>query len=443
MKKNVRLFLLDACDSGFKVSIKNLFAKKINFSPENEINIKPPKQDDMVIVSEISSIGDEFNEKKDFISDLDVSPSDMADNMNLLNDVANINAEVKVINWLLPDFDHVLYGGIYTILRFAAYFQEKGLHNRIIIYNNRYSDAGKIRDMIVGEFGVLADAEFIIYDGQIDSLPECDAVISTLWTSCYLSLRSNRTRKKFYFIQDYEPLFYSANSYYALAEATYRFGFRGIVNTPGLAEFVKNQHGIGCEYFYPSVDDSIYNISEDGLKIKLEKKIIDIFVYGRPNHDRNAFELALVSLIKLKDKYGDRINIFSAGDEWNEDDYGVKGVIKNLGRLDSLEKVADLYRKCDIGLVFMFTKHPSYQPFEYMSCGCAVVTNYNKSNLWFLKDGGNALLSEPMPSCIVEKISQLIENRELREKIIRNGITEVSKNKWSEECEKIYEYVIG
>jgi glycosyltransferase involved in cell wall biosynthesis len=228
---------------------------------------------------------------------------------------------------------------------------------------------------------------------------------------------------------------------YAMAEATYRMGFKGIVNTPGLAEYVRQQHDMDCREFFPCVNEKIYNINEEDLQKKLGKKTLDIFIYGRPNHDRNAFELALLTLTKLKEKYKDKINIISAGEDWREEDFGVKGVIRNLGRLESLNAVADLYRKCDIGLVFMFTKHPSYQPFEFMACGCATVTNFNGANTWFLKDGENAMVSEPEPSCLVDKISKLIEDKGLRGKIVKNGLKEIKKHNWDEECEKIFEYI--
>lgn len=421
-----------------------LYLKKIiKVIMKNSIKINPFKFMLALFKKEVIDIqkNNKFKEQKDLISAIDVSYEDLQKNFSIINNESNIRAELKTINWFIPNFEHPLYGGIYTILRFAAYFQKNNLNNRIIIYDNPGVDVIKLKLAVIKEFPSLAKADFVIYDGNLENLPESDASISTFWTSCYLNLKFNKTKKKFYFIQDYEPLFYSANSYYALAEATYRFGFRGIVNTPGLADFVKNQHGMECLSFYPCVDRRIYNISDHEIKNKLRKDSINIFFYGRPNHDRNAFELAVISLIKLKEKYGDKINIYSAGDDWKEERYGVAGIIKNLGRLDSLEKVANLYKECDIGLVFMFTKHPSYQPFEYMACGCAVVTNYNESNLWFLKDKENCLLSFPSPGCIVEKISVLVDNQKIRESLVWNGIESINRYTWDEECKKVLNYI--
>ena len=310
------------------------------------------------------------------------------------------------------------------------------------MYDDPFLSEEKIREAIKVGFPSLAEnSKVIIYQNNLDEMPECDATISTFWTSAFFSMKFNKTKRKFYFIQDYEPLFSSANTTYAMTEMTYRFGFDGIINTPGLKDYLDQKHDMRTKSFIPSTDRSFYNIDEQRLLEKLKKDTVKIVTYGRPQHDRNAFELAMASLQKVKEKYGDRVEIVSVGAEWKEEDYGVQGIVKNLGRLNSIEAVSELYRECDIGLVFMFTPHPSYQPFEYMSCGCAVVTNYNPPTFWYLKDRINAQLVEPMPGLIAEGISELIDNPEYREKLVREGINELSKHNWDTQCESIYQFI--
>lgn len=417
-------------------------AVKLRIKSDRKSNFPDTKKDNPEDDIEKEYQKRRFELQRNVVQGSDFSPEDLKKHRETLKRYEGLGEKVKTINWLLPNYSHVLFGGIYTILRFANYFQDKkGIRNRIIIVDEpKEVNAGAKKSEAVREFPGLAQAEFLAVR-SVNELPKADAIVSTFWRTCYWSVRFNNTKKKFYFIQDYEPLFYSAGSLYAMAEATYRMGFKGIVNTPGLADFVRQQHEMDCREFFPCVNEKIYNIGEKELEKKLQKKTLDIFVYGRPNHDRNAFELGLLTLTKLKEKYGDRINIISAGDDWNEGEFGVQGVIKNLGRLDNLEAVAELYRKSDIGLVFMFTKHPSYQPFEFMACGCATVTNFNSANGWLLKDGENAMVSEPEPSCLVEKISALIEDKKLREKIVKNGLKEIKKHNWDDECEKIYQYI--
>lgn len=136
-------------------------------------------------------------------------------------------------------------------------------------------------------------------------------------------------------------------------------------------------------------------------------------------------------------KYGDRIEIVTAGSEWKESRYDLKGSITNLGLLKSLQEVGDLYRSCDIGFVYMLSKHPSYQPFEFMATGVATVTNNNEDNLWFLKDGQNCLVAEPSPAAMAEKIGWLIEDQTLRHKIQQGGYDTVSTD-WQSQTEIIW-----
>ena len=213
-------------------------------------------------------------------------------------------------------------------------------------------------------FPALAGTTFSsAHEGR--SLPACDAAIATLWSSAYPVLHARDVRAKFYFVQDNEPQFYPAGAGSALAEETYRFGFPGIVNTPGLAE-VYRSYGNPAVSFVPAVDVDRYHPADPP---RPAGGTVRVFFYGRPKTSRNAFGLGIAALAQLKRDYGERVEVICAGENWSPSQFGLAGQIRNLGVLQSLEEVAALYRSCDIGLVFMFTKHPSYQPFEFMASG--------------------------------------------------------------------------
>lgn len=343
--------------------------------------------------------------------------------------------KIKTANWFVPNFNHIKFGGIFTIFRFIEKFSVEGVTNRIIIYDEPSFDLTKLRQQITENFPNLKNYEIIIFDHasqDVDELPESDIAICSFWVSAYLLLKFNKTKRKYYFIQDYEPLFYPGGSTYALAESTYRFGFKGIVNTPGLLAAVNQRHGMEGVSFVPAVDKGIYypNPKKDNKRVK-------IFFYARPNNPRNAFNLGIEIIKQLIDKYGDSIEIITAGAVWREGVFGLKNKITNLGLIGSLNEVGELYRQCDIGFVYMLSKHPSYQPFEFMASGMATVTNNNEDNLWMLKDGENCLIAEPSSAAMVEQISHLIEDKELRMKIINNASKSINGN-WPQQTEMIW-----
>lgn len=344
--------------------------------------------------------------------------------------------KVKTANWFVPNFNHLSFGGIYTIFRFIEKFSIEGVTNRIIIYDHPSFDVAKLDAQIKQTFPKLINYEIIIFDharDEVDSLPESDIAICSFWVSAYLLLKFNKTKRKYYFIQDYEPIFYAGGSTSALAESTYRFGFKGIVNTPGLLAAVNQRHGMEGFSFVPAVDKKIYFPRQPDV----QNKKIKIFFYARPHNPRNAFNLGITIVKDLIKMYGDRIEIVTAGAEWKEVAYGLRGKITNLGLLKSIDEVAELYRSCDIGFVYMLSKHPSYQPFEFMASGMATVTNNNEDNLWFLKDGDNCLVAEPSPASMAEKIGWLIEDEALRERIKKNGLKTVT-GEWDSQLNQIW-----
>lgn len=343
--------------------------------------------------------------------------------------------EVKSATWFVPYFDHLSFGGIYTIFRFINHFAEQGVRNNIVIYDNPRVDAKAMKAEITRAFPHLSEADLKIYDPRTDKikgLPPTDIAICTFWVSAYFLLRFNQTKRKYYFVQDYEPLFYEGGSTSALAESTYRFGFEGIVNTPGLLKALNQRHGFEGVSFTPAVDPKYYFPPKDKNNKKLR-----VFFYARPNNPRNAFNLGIMIIQILLEKYGDKIEIVTAGSNWKEKKFDLSRQITNRGLIKNLEEVGDLYRTCDIGFVYMLSKHPSYQPFEFMASGVATVTNNNEDNLWFLKDGTNCLVAEPSPAAMAEKIGWLIEDDKLREKIQAGGYETVSTD-WGPQLERIW-----
>lgn len=312
----------------------------------------------------------------------------------------------RVCNWYLPVFDNAQYGGIKTILRLAAHLRERyGIRQRLLMCGG--CDRERIAAMAAAAFPALAGVEVLALDSAeaLAGIPAADYSVATLWTTAYVLLKVDNTGYKFYMIQDLEPHFYPAGSTYAQAELTYRFGFYGIANTESLRDIYQRDYGGRAVVLRPCVDTGVFHpgppLPADGVK--------RVFYYARPGTPRNGFELAAVALKRLKDKYGDGVDIVCAGANWNPADFGLAGVVRNLGLLP-YEATGDLYRSCHVGLVMMMTKHPSYLPFELMACGCLVVSNQNAANTWFLKDGENCLLSPPTASCLVETLSRALDN---------------------------------
>jgi glycosyltransferase involved in cell wall biosynthesis len=344
---------------------------------------------------------------------------------------------IKTAVWFVPYFDHFAFNGIQTIFRFIEKLSIEGVKNTLVIYDRPTFDVEKFKEQVSASFPGLTNYDVVVFGDDkiagVEKLPESDIAFCTIWVSAYVLLRYNKTKRKYYFIQDYEPMFYPAGSTSALSESTYRFGFRGVVNTPGLLAAVNQKHGLEGISFIPTVNRELYHPDPT----KKDDKKVRIFLYTRPLNPRNAFSLGVITIKHLLDKYGKKIEIVTAGAEWDEAEYGLKGQITNLGLLKSLPEVADTYRTCDIGFSFMLTPHTSYQMLEYTASGMATVMNRNEDHLWLHKDGENCLLAEPSPAAMAERIGQLIDDPKLRAKLVKNAEAELSYS-WQQQMESLW-----
>lgn len=320
-------------------------------------------------------------------------------------------------NWYLPEFDHPYYGGIMTILRYADYMQrEHRVQQRILICG---SCCPATLSAKIGEaFPSLRESTILSLDSGdvVEAIPPADFSIATLWTTAYVLQKVRNAGLKFYFIQDWEPLFYPAGSTYAQAELTYDFGFYGITNTVTLRQLYEREHDGQATHFAPQVDPLVFHGTLDRPSDGPKR----LFFYGRPGHPRNGFELAVTALQGLKERVGDRVEIICAGAPWDPREYDLNGIITSLGML-RYEETAELYRSCHIGFVMMMTRHPSYLPFEFMACGSLLVSNNNRANHWLLKDNENCLLAPASGPAIADRLAYAVDHFDQLEGIRANG----------------------
>jgi hypothetical protein len=163
--------------------------------------------------------------------------------------------------------------------------------------------AERIRDA----FPALANAQVLVQHSAADiqAAPPADACVASLWTTAYDLLKFNRTRRKLYMVQDYEPLFYPAGSISALVEATYRFGFYGLANTVTLKQLYEECYAGRAMAFQPCVDTAVFYPPEYADHAARER--LTVFFYARPDFSRNGFELGAVALRQLKARLGARV----------------------------------------------------------------------------------------------------------------------------------------
>ncbi len=344
----------------------------------------------------------------------------------------------KTVNWFFPELDSPFYGGINTALRIADHLARvHGVENRFVLW--AHPNDGFHRSAIAAAFPALADAP-IYYDLSLRAaagIPACDISISTLWVTAFVAAHFANARRKFYLIQDFEPMFYPAGTMYALAEESYRLGHYGLCNTENLLHLYQRYGGRGTA-FSPAVDRSVFHAV--GRREHRPGDPVTVFVYARPGHWRNCWELAELALEELKRHLGDRVRIVTAGSWARPEDLG--SGIQHLGLLDYRE-TGTLYRTCDVGVALTVSEHPSYLPLELMACGVPVVAFDNPAGYWLLRDRENCLLARRTVDGLSGQLERMVVDHELRASLAQRGLRDIDEGyaSWDKALSGIYEYL--
>lgn len=359
----------------------------------------------------------------------DVTEGDMLENTrNIDFHKGKTFSSIDTVVWFLPTVQHVLKGGVRTVFTFAEMLSIKHGTLNIFVFCplGGNFNTEHFSNLLLQFFPQIKFITHVYAVGKssIDDIPKAQIAICTLWTTAYVLLKYNKSQKKIYLMQDYEPLFYEAGSMYSIVEQTYRFGFSCIANTCGVANKYK-QYSANVNYFVPGIDHDTF-FPDYSAKPTNHYRLI---FYGRPSNPRNCFLLCAKVVQKLKSILKHRIEIISVGAEWDPAEYKLAGIVRNLGLLSDMNEIAKLYRSAHLGLVFMSTPHPSYQPFEYMASGCVVVTNQNEANQWLINND-NALIVEPLYFVAAEKICKLLSDNERFMKLAHNGLATAQLYTW-------------
>jgi GT2 family glycosyltransferase/glycosyltransferase involved in cell wall biosynthesis/predicted SAM-dependent methyltransferase len=349
--------------------------------------------------------------------------------------------DVETVNWFIPGIDSPFYGGINTALRIAdTIARNHGARNRFVVWGQP-QDAF-VRSALAAAFPRLADSEIVFYTdprpSTLETIPAADVSIATLWVTAYAVAHYPNTRRKFYLIQDFEPMFYPAGTMYALAEETYKLGLYGLCNTENLLRVYQDDYGGKGMAFMPAVDQTVFHAG--GRHDRTEDAPATLFVYARPGHWRNCWELASPALEELKRRLGDRVRILTAG-AWATGE-GAARDIKHLGLLD-YRATGELYRRSDVGVALTVSKHPSYLPIELMACGAPVVAFDNPWGRWILRDQENCLLAKRTVDSLVDRLERLCVDRELRLRLAKRGLADIAAHHadWDKALVGIYPYL--
>ena len=267
---------------------------------------------------------------------------------------------------------------------------------------------------------------------------ETDVCISLGVATCE-AIRYKKCKEKYLHAMDYESMFYSSGTESTISDFLYSQGFYVFTNSIALQNIYQRLNPSTSVFRYVPGIDEIYHPNTDK---KINPDCLKMVVYARPGIPRNAFPLLVPVFMSLKQEFGSLLEIILVGQNFDLSEYGLDGLCTNLGKLNSLSDLAELYRSCDMGISLITTPTFSYMHLQLMASGVCLITNAQDGVNDFLVDNKNAVVVPPIPNIIASRISALIRNPEQIYRISKNGQKTVDSFTWNKCFDSIIDFII-
>ena len=288
-------------------------------------------------------------------------------------------------------------GGHQNIFRFIEFLEAAGHEVRIYLYSTVAYDTPEEASERVRSSSSYPSVAATIEQYPEDGIPDdVDALFATGWETAYRSYRDTSNARRFYFVQDFEPLFYPRGTESLLAENTYRFGFTGITAGAWLAHKLTADFGMTASSFEFGAEGRNYSITNTGRRD-------GVFFYARPETARRGFELGVMALdLVARDRPGTPIIL--AGQDLRG--LAVPFPHENPGNMQVGELNAT-YNRCAAGLVLSLT-NMSLLPLELLSAGVIPVVNDGENNR-LVSDNEYIAYTEPNPRALADRILEILD----------------------------------
>jgi glycosyltransferase involved in cell wall biosynthesis len=301
--------------------------------------------------------------------------------------------------WIVPPWE-VGSGGHTTIFRLIRQLEERGHRNVIHVFDFAGSlrkRAAALRREIRESF-VEIDAEVFV---GLEDFSGADACVATGWQTAFAARDLPGCREKVYLVQDIEPEFYATSAQFLWAEETYKMGYRCVAYTPWMAGILRERYACEARWFECGTDlDTFAYAGEAGRVPGL------VAVYARQETERRAVDLAFAALATAAERRADVFPVLFG----SRKAFSLPFEAENLGVV-APRRLAELYRRSSVGLVFSLTTH-SLVAQEMMASGLPVVELEGDNVGSALgRSGDLVVLADRTPDAIADAIRHLLDDR--------------------------------
>jgi glycosyltransferase involved in cell wall biosynthesis len=282
-------------------------------------------------------------------------------------------------------------GGHTTLFRMVAGLERQGHRCVVYLYDRNGGDLQR-HVSLIRRFWPDLKAE--IRDAT-KGLVGADAYVASSWESAHvIASRAGDAAARLYFIQDFEPFFYPRGTLYAMAEDSYRFGFRNIA----LGEMVARELeeiGVDCVRAPFGCDTSVYSLTNETGRRS------GVVYYTKPGSDRRGYILGRLALEEFHRRHPEEpVHLYGdAGDDW-------KIPTVQHGRL-SPEELNTLYNGTKAGLAISFTNITLVAEEMLAAGNIPVVTQVPHARAVLPNE--NVVWARPTPGSLADALCSAVE----------------------------------
>jgi glycosyltransferase involved in cell wall biosynthesis len=326
------------------------------------------------------------------------------------------------INWILRAPLAHRGGGYRNIFRLGEFLVSRGhaVHFWVdpIAHLALLTD-GQINAFVQRSFGPLHGHVHIGHN----RIAPADVTIATNWPTAYTVAAYSPSPFNAYFIQDFEPEFYTQGTQLAHdAYNTYWLPLAQICLGQHLARRIGATSGRDAAWVDFALDDAFRMWRSPESRVGP----FSVLFFARPGLKRRGFEIGVAALRLLRARHPEvRVHLFGASDEELGD---VASEFGNLGVL-APEALATEMNDTHV-LLSLSLSNISNVPFEGMACGCAVVEADLPAVVDMVRPGENCLLAKPEPSRVADVLERLHQDSQLRIRLAQQGMHAVRKATW-------------
>lgn len=330
----------------------------------------------------------------------------------------------KKICFLIPATN--ISGGLMVATKHALMLKNSGFD--VTMLNTDY-DTRNVDKLYDGENYVNVVS---MIDTKLES--KIDVLVATMYFTIYDAIKYGKCKNIKYLVQNREDGFYKPDNFEILIanSSYYQDNVDYLTISKWCKEWLEKDFNRKVKYAPNGIDLKIFPFKKRNFQGKIK-----ILIEGDPSShyknvdesfkisnklDPNKFEIIFLSY-NAKPKKWYRYNKF-----YNKINH---------------DEVYKIYQECDILLKSSLLESFSYPPLEMMATGGLNVLVANEGNIEYLIDKKNCLFYEQGNiDDAINKIELLVENKDLRNKIINEGLKTAENRSWNnirKDILKLYE----